>query len=94
MWRSLTTKQSLHEICEMEFDMEEAAALSILVLRIRKKKRKYWVHPIYSERFIKGKFHTLYSDLRGHPKKFFQYFRMNVPTFDNLLKLIGPLLTS
>ena len=69
--------------CEM--DLLETAAVCALVLRIRKNKirRRYWVHPIYSCRLLKGKFYTLYENLREHPIKFFSYFRMNISTFDD-----------
>jgi len=32
---------------------------------------------------LKGKFYTLYENLREHPIKFFSYFRMNISTFDD-----------
>jgi len=66
-------------------DLLETPAVCALVLRIRKKKirRWYWVHPIYSCRLLKGKFHTLYENLREHPIKFFSYFHMNISTFDD-----------
>ena len=68
--------------CEM--DLLETAAVCALVPRIRKKKirRWYWVHPIYSCRLLKGKFYTLYKNLREHPINLFSYFRMNISTFD------------
>ena len=68
-----------------EMDLLETAAVCALVLRIRKNKirRRYWVHPIYSCRLLKGKFYTLYENLRKHPIKFFSYFRMNISTFDD-----------
>ncbi|CAH2010776.1 unnamed protein product [Acanthoscelides obtectus] len=34
-------------------------------------------------------FETLYPKLRQHEKKFFNYFRMSVKSFDDLLLLIG-----
>jgi len=73
-------------------DLMESAAVCALVLRIRKKKtrRRYWVHPIYSCRLLKGKFYTLYENLREHPINFFSYFRMNISTFDELIRLVGP----
>jgi len=73
-------------------DFLETAAVCALVLRTRKKKtgRRYWVHPIYSCRLLKGKFYTLYENLREYPIKFFSYFRMNISTFDELLRLDGP----
>jgi len=64
-------------------DLLETAAVCALVLRIQKKKirKRYWVHPIYSCRLLKGKFYTPYENLREHPIKFFSYFRMNISTF-------------
>ena len=41
------------------------------------------VHPIYSCGLLKGKFYTLYENLREHPIKLFSYFRMNISTFDD-----------
>ena len=74
-----------------------------LLLRTRnvKKRKKFWVHPITSQRLLKGKFCSLYEDLKVHPQKFFfflfyfffvfnRYFRMSSATFDKLLVLLGP----
>lgn len=76
-------------------DFIDTVVLSVLVTRslAKRRRRKYWVHPIYSERLIKGKFYTLFYKLRQHPMNFFKYFRMNVSTFDNLLKLMEPYIT-
>jgi hypothetical protein len=47
----------------------ESVAMCALLLRIRAKRRKrLWVHPIVSQRLLKGQFHKLYEDLRIHPK--------------------------
>lgn len=54
------------------------------VLKERTKKKRMWVHPIVEQRLLKGAFVTMYSDLREHPRKFFNYFRMSIPTFDEL----------
>jgi len=72
-------------------DLLETAAVCALVLRIRKKKigRRHWVHPIYSFRLLKGKFYTLYENLREHPIKFFSYFRMNISFDDQQLAYLG-----
>jgi hypothetical protein len=63
-----------------------------LLLRKRnvKKRKKFWVHPITSQRLLKGKFYFLYVDLKAHPQTFFRYFRMSSGTFDKLLVLLGP----
>jgi len=66
-----------------------------LLLRTRnvKKRKKFWVHPITSQRLLKGKFYSLYEDLKAHPQKFLRYFRMSSATFDKLMILLGPSLT-
>jgi len=46
-----------------------------------------------SRRLLKGKFYSLYEDLKAHPQKVFRYFRMSTATFDKLLVLLGPSLT-
>jgi hypothetical protein len=42
---------------------------------------------------LKGQFHKIYENLRAHPNKFFNYYRMSVNSFDELLKLVGPSIT-
>ena len=59
----------------------------------RKEKKEFWLHPTTSQRFLKGKFYSLYEDLKAHPRKIFRYFRMSTATFDKLLVLLGPSLT-
>lgn len=56
--------------------------------RLKKKKpKKLWVHPFVSDRFRSGVFSRLYEDLRKYPPKFFNYVRMSVSSFDELLSL-------
>jgi hypothetical protein len=38
----------------------------------------------------KGKFYTLYENLHEDPIYFFSNFRMNISTFDELIRLVGP----
>lgn len=42
------------------------------------------MHQIVEKRFLKGAFVTMYSELREHPRKFFNYFHMSQTTFDEL----------
>ncbi|CAK1591289.1 unnamed protein product [Parnassius mnemosyne] len=42
----------------------------------RKRKRKYWVHPLNTLRLEIGQFHTLYKQLRHNPDKAFEYYRI------------------
>jgi hypothetical protein len=75
-------------------DFVESVAVCALLLRIGAKGRKrLWVHPLVSQRLLKGQFHKLYEDLRIHPKKVFGYFRMTCSSFDELLSMIRPKIT-
>lgn len=76
-------------------DDVDKAVVCALALRFRKRKRKreLWVHPIFSSRLLKGQFYKLFSELRKYPEKFFQYSRMTVASFDELLSLMRPLIT-
>ena len=62
-------------------------------MRKVKKRKKFWLHPITSQRLLKGKFYSLYVDLKAHPQKVFRYFRMSSATFDKLLVLLDLSLT-
>ncbi|PNF34269.1 hypothetical protein B7P43_G16821 [Cryptotermes secundus] len=67
-------------------DVYGTAVVCAILLRLKEeRKRQYWVHPIYSERLLKGKFYTLRI-----PIKFFSYCRMSVDSFDELLLLLKP----
>jgi len=72
----------------------ESVAVCALLLRIRAKRRKrVWVHPLVSQRLLKGQFHKLYEDLLINPQNFFGYFRMTFSSFDKLLSMIRPKIT-
>ncbi|XP_025413693.1 uncharacterized protein LOC112685883 [Sipha flava] len=47
--------------------------------------RRYWVHPMNSDREKKKKFTAFYENIRKHPEKFYEYFRMSLKSFDELL---------
>jgi hypothetical protein len=51
--------------------------------------QRYWVQPMFLERSTRGAFHLLYCDLSKHDINFFNYTRMSVEFFDQLLQLIG-----
>lgn len=56
--------------------------------RHRNRKRNYWVHPLLLSRPNESQYITLYPKLRAYEPKFFNYFRMSVKSFDDLLILI------
>ncbi|KAJ8911470.1 hypothetical protein NQ315_015237 [Exocentrus adspersus] len=51
----------------------------------KNKKRRYWVHPLNTRRIRHSQFYLLRAKLRAHPDKFFDYHRMSIKTFDELL---------
>ena len=70
-------------------DIEEAACVWLLNRRRNKQQqRQHWIHPILRDRLTHGMFITLYPSLREHDKKFFNYLRMSVKSFDDLLEII------
>ena len=61
-----------------------------LLLKKKKhsRKRKIQTHEMLKSRLDKGVHHTLYDDLCVDDTKFFNYFRMSNPSFEELLSLI------
>nr|CAH7721341.1 unnamed protein product [Callosobruchus chinensis] len=59
----------------------------------KRKNRRWWVHPINSERYLHGHSVTLLPRLRSDPEKFFNYFRMCPRSFDELLNFIKDQIT-
>lgn len=72
--------------------VEEALLLYYYQMLCKKKKkprkRRMWVHPIISERNTAGGNVLLYKNLREHPEKFFNYFRMSIRSFDELHNIL------
>ncbi|XP_068216754.1 uncharacterized protein [Palaemon carinicauda] len=67
----------------------------LLVALLAKKKskrrsveRKVHVHPMLLSRMNTGVHHTLFNDLYADEKKFFNYFRMSKPSFEELLSYV------
>lgn len=63
------------------------SCLTYLYLR-NQQRRQLWVHPINSERQSHGHFFQLYKQLRKDNVKFFNYFRMSISSFDELLSYL------
>lgn len=61
--------------------------LTYLYLR-NQRRRQFWLHPINSERQSHGHYFQLYKQLRKDNIKFFNYFRMSISSFDELLSYI------
>lgn len=53
-------------------------------IKLRRIKRKYWIHPINQCREEMGTFYTIFEELRRDGSKFFNFFRMSTASFDEL----------
>lgn len=59
-----------------------------------KRVRRWGVHPINQLRQEHGHFEKLFQEMRMHDQeKFFNFTRMTPKIFDDLLSLVGPLIT-
>ena len=71
---------------------DEAFVVMFYLRRKQRKtanKRKFWVHPILRERFSLGTFHNLIGELRSDEHKLFNYFRMSITSFNDLLARVS-----
>jgi hypothetical protein len=58
-----------------------------------KSERRYWVHPLNVEREKMGHFKDFFENIRRYPQKFFEYYRMSISSFDELLEILRPHIT-
>lgn len=67
----------------------------VILSKKEKKKRSMWVRPIYTveQRSLQGDSDNLVVMLRTNDHSlYFNYFRMDVDTFDELLTIVGPVI--
>ena len=57
----------------------------LLLKKKKEKNRKMWVRPLLSTRLSKGAFPITFESLKKDSVKYFNYFRMSVSAFDELL---------
>ncbi|GBM50336.1 hypothetical protein AVEN_142345-1 [Araneus ventricosus] len=71
---------------EVKMNPKRIAAMWLLYRRLRRRRIKsnYWVHAINQKREQIGIFHTLLKELQKHENKFFNFFRMTIPSFNKL----------
>ena len=70
----------------LDDDEEEERAYKI-------SKRSIWTRPWLLRRKTDGAFHTLFKELKAeHSERFKGYVRMDVPHFDELGRILSPLL--
>lgn len=65
-----------------------AESASLIDIKVNLVKNRLWVHEINKHRLSEGEFHTLFSKLKNHPVKFFEYCRISEPTFYIILEAI------
>ncbi|KAJ4436294.1 hypothetical protein ANN_18925 [Periplaneta americana] len=65
---------------------EPLHSLTTEMRREERKRKKLWVHPIWTCKGLEGEFSTLYKGLVDDEIKFHEYFRMTRNTFSVLLK--------
>lgn len=53
-----------------------------------RKRRRWGTHPVLANRPSTGQFHVMFESHRKYPDKFFQYYRMSVTSFDELLFVV------
>ncbi|KAL1489251.1 hypothetical protein ABEB36_014184 [Hypothenemus hampei] len=60
----------------------------------KRKVRRWWVRPINRRKRLKSDYYHLYKEMRaGDPDCFFNYTRMSIEMFDELLSLVKENLT-
>ena len=67
--------------------MDRTSIIALYLLYRRRKRRRkslHWVHPIIQKREEFGAFYALFGELGDDAKKFFNYFRMSVSSFDEM----------
>jgi len=64
------------------------ATYGVLRLRqIRKKKRRFWVHPVAANREQQGDYGNLILELRTDQVLFHRYFWISISQFDEILSI-------
>ncbi|XP_070378864.1 uncharacterized protein [Dermacentor albipictus] len=54
----------------------------------KKRKRKFWVHPIWQVRKEEGEYHTAFPVMKTDEDMFFRYYRMSPKQFDDLHSIV------
>lgn len=57
-------------------------------LKSKRKRRKYWIHPVLADRTQSC--YKIAKELDVDEEKFQNFYRMSKPAFQDLLELVGP----
>ena len=77
-------------IFKMDDPSTRLGLVMIMQKVLKKRKRRFWVHPIVANRLLRGQFHILFEELKDDDAKFLNYFRMPQAAFDELVTTITP----
>ena len=72
----------------MTLDRVKRVAIAYILYKRKRrnqKKRRVWIHPVLQERSVKGHFKNLFEDLLNDEVKLYNYFRMSISTYHDLL---------
>ncbi|KAL4096705.1 hypothetical protein QTP88_021608 [Uroleucon formosanum] len=70
------------------FGGASSAFLLFCEAKVEMFKERLWVHELNKNRETEGEYHILFSKLKKHPDKFFEYCRMDEETFNLVLDAI------
>ncbi|KAG8307156.1 hypothetical protein J6590_030092 [Homalodisca vitripennis] len=63
--------------------------LEMYLEKTKRQDRRWGTHPVLSSRLTTGAFHLMFEKHRQYEDKFYQYYRMSVSSFDELLHLVS-----
>lgn len=83
--------RTMIELQLIHLEVEEILLLE-LARRRKRRNRRWSVRPLNVSRSLTGEFATLVLPMRDDEEKHFEYFRMSVSRFDELLRRVQPLI--
>ncbi|XP_050066046.1 uncharacterized protein LOC126555597 [Aphis gossypii] len=69
------------------------AAEALGLLDTIKSERRYWVYLLNVEREKTGHFKIFFENIRRYPQNVFEYYRISISSFDELLEILRPYIT-
>lgn len=70
-----------------------AVAESFGYLDPPRREGEFWIHPFNLNREPSNRFFNFYYDIRKYSDKFFEYYRMSIASFDELLEKLRQKIT-
>jgi len=83
----MTTNKNILIAIALLLDEEELKS-AVTQTTASRKRRRFWVHEAWKKRGTEGEFNTLYKELVDDERKFYEYFRMSMYSFNVLLNKV------